>query len=141
MLCWYLGHSANSIVSNSSLTLLSRHFEGAASAQFFQVLADAPIFALQKALYCSSEFGLRQPVRTAGLDRQQCARHFVFALGAAFEALVALRYAPLQRLVVAGFKVQAVDSFQRAPVATVGRWRCAAAATRRFRFIPPMALS
>jgi hypothetical protein len=44
----------------------------------------------------------------------------VFALGAAFKADVAVADAPLQRLVVAGFEVQAIHPLQRAPVAAVG---------------------
>ena len=56
-----------------------------------------------------------------GFDGQQGACHLVFALRAAFKRGVAVLNAPLQRLVVAGFKMQAIDSGQCAPVAPVCR--------------------
>ena len=58
-------------------------------------------------------------MRAGGYHRHQGACHFVLALRASLKALVALFDAPLQRLVVAGLKVQAVNAFKRAPVPTV----------------------
>ena len=46
-----------------------------------------------------------------GFDGEQGSGHFVFALRAAFKALVAVVDAPFNRLVVAGFKMQAIDAF------------------------------
>jgi hypothetical protein len=65
---------------------------------------------------CASQWAL------VVLDGQQRARHFVLALGAAFKALVAVFYAPLQGLVVAGLKVQAVHALQGTPVAAIGHF-------------------
>ena len=76
--------------------------------------------AFQKAFHRIGKSGVRQPVGAAGLHRQQSPRHFVFALGAAFKAVHAMLNAPLQRLVVAGLKVQAVHAFQRPPIAPIG---------------------
>ena len=54
----------------------------------------------------------------------------MFSLGAAFKALVTVGNAPSQRLVVAGFKVQAVHPLQGAPIPSIrylgllAGWRC-----------------
>ena len=88
------------------------------------VLRHALAFERQKSIDRISKRWMRQPMRAAGLHRQQGARHFVFALRAAFKALHAVLNAPLQRLVVAGLKVQAIDPLQRAPIAAIGGyWR------------------
>ena len=90
--------------------------------QVAQVVFNAFALAFQKAGHRVGKAGVRQPVRAAGFDRQQGARHLVFALCAAFKTLVAVRNAPGQWLVVAGLKVQAVHAFQRAPVAAIGHF-------------------
>ena len=56
----------------------------------------------------------------AGFYRKQGACHFVFALGAAFKSLIPVVDAPFQWLVVTGFKVQAIDSFECAPITPIG---------------------
>ena len=68
----------------------------------------------------SANAGCASQCALVRLDRHQGARHLVLALRAAFEAIEAVGDAPLQRLVVAGLEVQAVDALQRAPVAAVG---------------------
>ena len=61
------------------------------------------------------------PVGARCFHGQQRAGHLVLALGTAFEAGKAVGDAPFDGLVVAGFEMQAVDPFQSAPVATIGR--------------------
>ena len=96
----------------------------------------------RKSSTASRELRVRQPVRRAGLHRQQAARHLVLALRAAFEARVAVGDAPRERLVVAGLEVQAGHVLDRAPVAAEGglalagrsrsaSWRCACRRARR----------
>ena len=92
----------------------------ASLAQFVQIARDAFALTLQKPRHRIGKGGVGQPVGTGGFDREQGAGHFVFTLCAAFKALVAVFYAPLQRLVVAGFEVQAIDAFQRTPIAAKG---------------------
>jgi hypothetical protein len=50
-------------------------------------------------------------VGAGGFDGEQGSGHFVFALCAAFEAVVAVVDTPFDGLVVASFKMQAIDAF------------------------------
>jgi hypothetical protein len=50
-------------------------------------------------------------VGAGGFDGEQGSGHFVFALRAAFKALVAVLDAPFDGLVVASFKMKAIDTF------------------------------
>jgi hypothetical protein len=50
-------------------------------------------------------------VGAGGFDGEQGSGHFVFALRAAFKALVAVVDAPFDGLVVASFKMKAIDTF------------------------------
>ena len=63
--------------------------------------------------------GMSQPVGARRLNWQECTGHFVLALGPTLKPVHSVLYAPLQRLVVTGLKVQAIHPFQRAPVAAV----------------------
>ena len=87
--------------------------------QMLQVLRNAGAFALQKAVYRVGEGRVCQPVCAVGGHWEQGAGHFVFTLGTAFKTLYAVCDAPLQGLVVAGFKVQAVHALQGAPIAAI----------------------
>ena len=95
-------------------------FQRAARLQMLQVLRNAGAFALQKAIHRVGEGRMCQPVCAVGGHWEQGAGHFVFALGAAFKTLYPVRDAPLQGLVVAGLKVQAVHALQGAPIAAIG---------------------
>jgi haloalkane dehalogenase len=99
--------------------------ERPAFVQLVEVVLDAGAFALEEVRHRTGELRVGQPVRRPGLHRQQAARHLVFALRAAFEALVALRNAPGQRLVVAGLEMQAGHVLGGTPVAAEGgtAWR------------------
>ena len=99
---------------------LGARLEGAALLQVIHVVADSLTLTLQKPRYRIRKRWVRQPVRAAGLDRQQGAGHFVLTLGATFKAVVAMLYAPLQGLVVACFEMQAIDPLQCTPVAAIG---------------------
>ena len=92
----------------------SRLLERAALGQICHVVFNSLAFARQKPLYRIGERGLRQPVHAGGFDRHQRTCHFVFTLRAAFKALETVLDAPLQRLVVAGLKMQAIDALQGA---------------------------
>ena len=59
-------------------------------------------------------------MRAGGLHRQQRTRHFVLALRTTLKALHVVFNAPLQWLVITAFEMQAIDPFQRSPIATVG---------------------
>src|SRR5512142_2769585 len=80
--------------------------ERAALVQFIHVAGNSVGLVPQVILDCLRELGMRKPVcRTRG-DRQEAARQFVLATGAAFKSLDAVRNAELDGLVVAGFKMQ-----------------------------------
>lgn len=55
-----------------------------------------------------------------GLDGEQGAGYFVFALCAAFKALVAVVDATFDGLVVASFEIIAIFAFYSAPAAAIG---------------------
>ena len=84
--------------------------KGRSLLQRLQVFANAFALTFQKALDRIGKGGVCQPVGAVGLHRQQGPGHFVLALGAALKALHTMLNAPLQGLVVAGFKVQAVHA-------------------------------
>ena len=65
-----------------------------------------------------------QPVRRPGFLRQKAARHFVLALGAAFEGGDFLRDTKFQRLIISGFEMQARDMLEGTPVAPEQRVLC-----------------
>ena len=81
-------------------------------------------FTFQEVSHRIGKVGVRQPVGAGGLNRQKGTRHFVFTLGAAFKTLVTVVNTPLQRLVIAGLKMQAVHSFDRTPVTSIRYLRC-----------------
>ena len=58
-------------------------------------------------------------MRAGGFDRQQRPRHFVFTLRTAFKTVKTVLNAPLQGLVIASLKVQAINPFKRTPITTV----------------------
>jgi len=100
--------------------MASNLFEWTAAFQLTHVVVDACSFALQKAFNRIGKRWVRQPVGACGFDGQESPRHFVLALRPAFKADNSMLNAPLQRLVVADLKMQAVDAGQRSPVAAVG---------------------
>jgi len=77
--------------------------------------------ALKKALDGIGKSRVRQPMRAVGGCGQQSPGHFVLPLCAALKACHPVLDAPLKRLVVARFKVQAIDALQSGAVSGCGR--------------------
>ena len=91
--------------------------------ELLHVGVNSSALALKKPLNGVRKGGMRQPVRAGGSDWQQGTRHLVLALGTSFKTLVAIGNTPFQRLVIAGFKMQAIDAGKRTPISAVGnRW-------------------
>jgi hypothetical protein len=78
-----------------------------------------PLFVVEISSDCIGKLFSFKPVRRPGRDRLKSATDLVFALGAGFENLLAILYAIVDSLVVAGFEVQGVVICIGAPVPSI----------------------